>query len=96
MDDEAEDTPSISSKTSGYGWLWWVGLALVLYILSTGPFLMMVDKNIIRPGSAAEQVMVIVYAPVEWVSQDTPLEKPLGIYWHLWAPKLYDSKGNFK
>ena len=54
----------------------------------------MEDSKIIRDGSALDRVLEIVYWPVEWACDNTPLEKPLGFYWHLWAPRLYDSKGN--
>ena len=93
MDDEADNEPKPSSRGMSWGWLWWLGLALVLYILSTGPIIMMIDRKIILPSSAAMQVIDIVYRPIDWATQTPVLAKPLGRYWHLWAPTLYDSKG---
>jgi hypothetical protein len=72
----------------------WAAGILVLYILSTGPLVLLKDRMIIRDGSALDQVLEFVYWPVEWACDNTRLEKPLGHYWHFWAPKLYDSKGN--
>jgi hypothetical protein len=93
VDDEVEDTPETSSKTRAYGWLLCVGLALALYALSTGPLTIMLDRGIIGQGTAADKVIDIVYSPIFWAAVNTPLRKPLGLYWHCWTPKMIDSKG---
>ncbi len=72
----------------------WAAGILVLYILSTGPLVLLKDRIMIRDGSALDQLLEFFYWPVEWAADNTPLEKPLGLYWHFWAPRLYDSKGN--
>jgi len=77
-------------------WLWWLGGILFLYVLSTGPVLMMVERGLIRSGQPGWRAAGIVYWPVSWAYQKTALHKPFGMYWHLWAPRLIDSKGNSK
>lgn len=96
MNEEAQDAPETSSRGFNWNWIFWVGLLLVLYILSTGPFITMMDKKIIPANPYALKVLEIIYGPMEWVADNTVLEKPLGMYWHLWAPKRFDSKGNLK
>lgn len=52
----------------------------VLYVLSMGPVVMMVEKT----GVGREQVE-LVYMPVIWLHDNTPLEKPLEMYGELWG-----------
>lgn len=93
MDKDAQDTPARGSEGLRWGWIWWPGLLLALYVLSTGPIIMMVERRTISPPSATIHVVEIVYSPIDWATHLPVLQKPLGIYWHVWAPKLYDSKG---
>jgi hypothetical protein len=34
------------------------------------------------------------YTPIEWAYAFTPLRKPLGMYFHLWVPEVFDKNGN--
>ena len=95
MTGEAEDEPMTSSRSIGWRCIWWVGVALLLYVLSSGPVLMMINKHVFRPGSAGDQLINAVYSrPAGWAYDRTLLHKPLGIYWHFWAPKVFDNKGD--
>ena len=67
---------------------------VVLYVLGTGPVIMMEDRKMIPGGGVVEKALEILYYPIEWLAEETPLEKPFGLYWHFWAPTLYDLKGN--
>jgi hypothetical protein len=93
MHNELEIAPKSSWCRRVSFWICWAAGILVLYILSTGPLVLLKDRIKIRDGSALDQVLEFAYWPVEWACDNTPLEKPLGLYWHLWAPRLYDSKG---
>jgi hypothetical protein len=94
MNGEIEDGPERSARGAVWVWLCWLGAILVLYVLSTGPVAMMAGKKPTGRGGPVWWAIGIVYQPVSWAAEKTPLGKPLGIYWHLWAPEWYDSEGN--
>jgi hypothetical protein len=79
-----DPTMSDGAKEAGRRFGVWVWLALltvpVLYVLSIGPAAMFVEKT----GVGVEAVAV-VYAPVVWLYQNTPLKKPLEAYMDLWV-----------
>jgi hypothetical protein len=76
-------------------WLCYLGVAVMLYILSLGPVMMMVQNKSISPGSSTFEVLDTFYHPLEWtVNKIPPLEHTIGMYLHLWAPKLFDRKGD--
>jgi hypothetical protein len=85
MAGETEDAQEKSSKSFGSGWLWWLGLVLASYVLSTGPVAMMEEKQLIHNNTPLYGFLCILYRPVIWAYLETPLHKPLGIYWHLWT-----------
>ena len=86
IDGEVKDRPERSSRDLFWLWLCWLGVAVMLYVLSSGPVMMAYDKLHIRDGSSADQVLEILYGPMFWVARNTLLQKPLVMYWHLWAP----------
>ena len=94
MNGETQHAPEPSSRGAIWEWLCWLGVVLVLYLLSTGPVTMMAGKKLTGRGSPLWSAVAIVYRPVRWAYEETPLGKPLGRYWHLWAPEWYDSEGN--
>lgn len=61
-----------------------VGLFLlpVLYVLSLGPALWFIEAQP-RRGTAVD-VFRVVYAPLEWLAENTPLRGPLYWYVELW------------
>jgi len=76
----------MGEKREEGGWQRWAGyaalvlLALVLYVLSLGPFLLLCD----RMGWGRSAVSV-VYAPMIWLYDNTPLQGPLDWYVSLWS-----------
>ena len=92
---EAEDGPEPSSRGAGWGWVVWPAVVLVLYVLSTGPVLWMFNRKIVPRGGTVRMAQ-IVYSPIEWANGAKALGKPLRMYWHFWAPEVFDSKGNVK
>jgi hypothetical protein len=86
------DEPTQPAEPSRARWfshyIAWGFVAAVVYVLSSGPALLMSIS-----GRLKEKVW-IVYWPIDRAYFQTPLHKPVGIYWHLWCPKLFDSKGN--
>jgi hypothetical protein len=93
MNNDGGDAPETKSQGAGWGWLWWVSLLPVLYVLSTGPILMMIEKRLIVPGPPLDTVLRTIYMPVGWAYMNTPLRKPLGKDWHLWGPSYYSREG---
>jgi hypothetical protein len=97
MTDALKDTPDTSSRSFGWGWLWWLPVAVLLYYLSIGPAVFLVQRGFIARGSQTFQALVAFYTPLEAIDRRAPLiHKLLGMYLHLWAPERFDSKGNPK
>jgi hypothetical protein len=94
MNTDTQEDPQPTSKSLGWGGIVWLLLIPVLYLLSSGPYVMMVDKKVILPNRSVSMVAGTFYRPLDWISRNTPLHRLLGLYWHLWAPGIYDSQGN--
>ena len=74
---------SAESKRTGSGAVVALVLAVLLpalYVLSIGPVVALVEKT----GVGGEEARVF-YAPVIWLHDNTPLEKPLEAYAELWG-----------
>ena len=75
--------PSEPTGRAGFSWLVWViVLAPVLYVLSIGPAAAVVS----RTGTGHDAVSVVYY-PLGWLHDNTPLRDPLDWYLELWGPK---------
>lgn len=94
MKGETQDEPEKSSQGLVWVWLCWLAAIAVLYVLSSGPVVMVVNRTRIPPASPAYQFSMIVYWPLARAYMGTPLHKPIGLYWHLWAPDWYKSNGD--
>jgi hypothetical protein len=76
-------------RSSGARWAGGIVLALMLYILSTGPVFKLVDA-----GYVSEDHLGVIYAPLFWVGQNTFVGKKclrpaLNWYWiEIWGLKL--------
>lgn len=71
----------------------WPSLILLLYVLSFGPFMLLYSYNEVSPYN---KIMWNFYRPVTWAYDETPLHKPLGMYLHIWMPKVFDKNGDSK
>ena len=92
MEKPAETTsPKEKHSTFLPGFIVWPVVILLLYVLSSGPVMMMVAKRRISPDN---KFMLMVYSPLGWAMEETPLDKPMKIYYHLWAPTLFDKNGD--
>jgi hypothetical protein len=64
----------------------WIALALVLapvlYMLSAGPAVYLVERT-----GTGDDAARIVYAPLIWLAENTPLRGPLVWYIDLWEGK---------
>jgi hypothetical protein len=84
-------TPARTKRS--FFWIYFVltpVMVLVLYVLSAGPVFLMVHKGSISPGNG---FVYGLYAPFGWVYANTPLQKPLGVYMHLWVPDWFEGNG---
>ena len=52
----------------------------ILYVLSIGPVVALVEKT-----GVGDEAARVFYAPVIWLHDNTPLEKPLEAYAELWG-----------
>lgn len=88
---DAGDVETQHSRGAIWRWLFWLGVGTALYVLSTGPMVLLDEKNALSPGMshAAE----LVYLPLLWTAEKTSLGKALGLYWHLWVPNRFDKDG---
>ena len=96
MNGETQDGPETSSRGAGWGWVLWPGTVLLLYVLGSGPVMMMKEEKLIPYGDPGSRAAEIVYWPVDWAFWETPLRKPIGMYWRLWAPEWCDAQENIK
>lgn len=94
MTNDLQDKPERAYRGVVWVWLCWLGAILVLYVLSSGPVLKLVDKKLIRRNTPPYETFTRVYSPLAWARDHTFLRRPLGMYWHLWAAERFDSKGN--
>jgi hypothetical protein len=93
---EVKDKPQRSCRDFLWVILCWLGVVVMFYVLSSGPFWLLAGKKIILVGTPGFRVGLIVYLPLYRASKGTFFHKPLIMYWHLWAPMVCDTKGNLK
>lgn len=68
------------------GWnsvLLWGAVLVVVYVLSIGPVAAMDCGGLLPLG--AREVLELVYAPLIWLCDNTPLDGPLEAYVELWC-----------
>jgi hypothetical protein len=92
MDEPTQPAESTAEAKRSRGFasycVWGFGI-VVLYILSSGPAMMLSDKGVV-----STKVMVI-YRPLAWAYLETRLlHKPLGMYMHLWCPNRFNKQGD--
>ena len=90
--EEPAETREEAKHSRGFGmYALWAGVVLVLYVLSVGP----VAKFEIGARSPSLNIVLgYLYLPLFWAYENTPLHKPLGMYFRLWAPQEFDKNGN--
>jgi hypothetical protein len=93
MPSTSQPAPEADEKKSrGLGsYVLWGFVVVVVYVLSSGPAMSYCYYN--RRTSRTAQ---IIYGPIGWAAEHTALQKPLGMYWHLWCPEFFDRNGNMK
>src|ERR1041385_8442679 len=93
MAENAQPTPETEAKKSrGFGSfvVWGVG-GVMVYVLGSGPAFRYLWHD---PSTPLYEVISYGYSPLRWAQWKTPLHKPLGIYWHIWCPKIYKLEGD--
>lgn len=94
MDGKTDTSATEDKHSSSMGaFLVWPLAVLILYLLCVGPFVMLVDRQVV--SGKMEAMLEVIYAPVEWAYDSTPLHKPIGMYLHLWS-KRFNAKGDQK
>ena len=79
MSGTAKLAPETDEKKSrGLGsYVVWAFVAAMVYVLSSGPAF---GLKLFRYVGICR-----FYEPLTWVYWNTALQKPLGLYWHLWT-----------
>ena len=86
----------LQTRKRGRFWKWVIGLVVlgVLYVLSSGPLVVMATKGYFgKSNSFTGRMFITAYRPLRFAYRHTPLRMPLGMYWHVWLPKSFDSDG---
>ena len=92
---EPAETREEAKDSRGFGnYVLWACVVLVLYVLSSGPFLRMFTNGTFKHGTVAYSVTDITYLPLVYASTHISLGKPLRMYFHLWCPDRYDKNGD--
>jgi hypothetical protein len=85
-------TPSAKKHSfNWWGFFLWPFVILILYVLSGGPLAMMLERGHLSNNARFYEIYI---TPLAWAYETTPLHKPLGMYFRLWAPKSFDKNGN--
>ena len=82
--------PAIRRRFSFGSFLTYFAITLAVYFLSVGSVAVLMDRGIIKHSAAP--VIKVIYAPVIWLMEDTPLGKPYDLYLKLWI----DTVGGWK
>jgi len=81
------ETKEETKHSRGFGsYLVWVGVVLVLYVLSMGPAVMIDHKGVLEAHTTLGNSLTVFYAPMTWAYMETPLYAPIRMYLHLWCP----------
>jgi hypothetical protein len=67
-------------------------VAVMVYFLNFGPVARMNQKGMLGP--TASRVAATIYEPIPLAYYKTPLQKPIGMYLHLWCPELFRPNGD--
>ena len=90
MGENPQPAPETDEKKSrGLGsYLLWAFVAVMVYVLSSGPMIGTYAK-----GTLNENLWVL-FEPLHWAYFNSPLHKPLGMYWGLWTDGMFDKNGD--
>ena len=94
MEEQAKPTAERKPGRGFWGYVYWAGAILILYFLSLGPFVMMEEKGVWK--NRRPPLLDSLYFPLGWAYMNTPLQKPIGMYLHLWCPQRFANNGDMK
>jgi hypothetical protein len=81
-----EDNPAKGKRPTNWPAVVLCGfLMLLMYALSTGPVLWLVDREHLNWKTPSGRCIQGFYAPFNWAYDHTPLRKPMDAYIHLWV-----------
>jgi hypothetical protein len=75
------DSPSPHKRTGGAIAVLLVALLPILYVLSLGPAVMLAEMT---ESDELVAVFEVVYYPLRWLHENTPLREPHQAYVELW------------
>jgi hypothetical protein len=97
-DNRTANAPETDEKKSrGLGsYVLWAFVAVMVYVLSIGPVVYLGWKGKLNNTPGMNRLLGHFYGPLFYAYDHTPLHKPLGLYLHLWVPRQWDEKGEFR
>jgi hypothetical protein len=94
MSEPPPETPKKSVLHACVIWVSWVLAAVGCYFLSVGPVVKLVVKESPSLTHGWSQAYNLYIEPCRWAYEHTLLQRPIGMYLHLWLPGLFDVKGD--
>jgi hypothetical protein len=91
MEEQPEAKPTEKKKTFNWAIILWPVVIVSLYVLSAGPFVMMVHNGDISKHNRFFQAF---YRPLSRAYLLPLFHKPFGMYLHIWVPEDYDKNGD--
>jgi hypothetical protein len=82
-----ETTTEEKSGRSYWGFVIWPVVAVMVYVLSSGPLMLAMHKRLIGPWA------LCIHRPLKDVIDYTPLDKAYYMYIHFWIPDVMDIHG---
>ena len=79
-----EDAPSEKEGRSAGGFVLWIFISAVLYVLSTGPVVRLMGE-----GKISESTVDKIYAPLVWLSHTSIGAVVLEPFFHWYGEKLW-------
>jgi hypothetical protein len=95
MDVSPETTSTDAEKSfNWHAFILWPIVAVILYILSLGPVVAILDRNGGLPNYSG--FFEVFYYPMDKAYETPWFHKPIGIYLHWWDAKRFDEHGEGK
>ncbi len=86
MQTQPEIPPTDEKHASVWpAWLGWSLMLFVVYALSIGPVFGLTVRGYLPANATTSDFFHYLYAPLNWVCDNTPLQKPMDSYIDWWT-----------
>jgi hypothetical protein len=94
MTEQTEKPVAPKPSRDFWSWIYWPVVVAVLYVLVSGPGQALCNRP--QAPVALCRAFSVAYTPLLRAYDHPFLRKPLGMYWHLWEPGVFDKAGNIR